>query len=154
MTDEELGRAWASKHGKRPRVFADSMARWSIHWGGHFEIGKFVDELPVVLRSAVRDDEGFDRVFDSETAAYAALGSALRQLVTFADGVRGVSDDPVRVLIEDGDSLARAVRNLLVQNPDGPPDAESWPLWVELLEANRLGWTQAADRVREVMGHE
>lgn len=75
MTDEQLGRAWAAKHGKRPAE-GRRIGRfcWTTNEFGN--TGAIADEL-----ASPGEDCGFwSRGYESESAAYADLGAALRRL--------------------------------------------------------------------------
>lgn len=79
MTDEELGRAWCAKNGKRPWVSGR-------YYDWHPPAGVIPDResnLPFTLHSAFHGHL-------SESAAYAAVGVALRALVAAADEVRSL----------------------------------------------------------------
>lgn len=80
LTDEQLGRQWCERHGRRPKIYSDGRAKWlSPYWVGVFEFGNNADWLSPVVSMVVRDDEP-DGEFSDESSAYAAVGSALRRI--------------------------------------------------------------------------
>lgn len=85
MTDEELGRAWCSANGRRPKVYADGRAKWlPPYWCGAFEFNAYPDWLSPIVSVVVREANP-DGEFADEAAAYAAVGAALRQIRQHAE---------------------------------------------------------------------
>lgn len=83
MTDEELGRAWCEVNGKRPHKSGDGYHSW------------FKTRAVINLRSGPHNLPGelavlWDGTHKTESAAYAALGAALRRVVAFAESVKEV----------------------------------------------------------------
>lgn len=76
MTDEELGRAWAAKHGRSPKVYDDHAMWFHPTWDfGPIDIPSGKSTLSPVVWSVVRR-----MIHPTESAAYAALGAALRRI--------------------------------------------------------------------------
>ncbi len=82
MTNEELGRKWAERHGKRPENRMSCWA-WKPIWGGECQ------ELPLCILEATRvigdshlaetpGGSGSMLSYKTESEAYSALGAAIR----------------------------------------------------------------------------
>lgn len=84
MTDEELGRKWAEKHGKTPHNGDEWWAHEAVELND-----TYASTFPEWLSRCIKG--GVAGIHPSESAAYAALGAALRKLLAFADGVREVT---------------------------------------------------------------
>lgn len=100
MTDEEYGRAWASAVGKAPKA-------WGCYWCWMYQYSKsrapnsksrapianrlpdVLTGLPPLLYGVVRD--GRRLRFPTEAAAYAALGSAVREVRRLVPRLEGES---------------------------------------------------------------
>lgn len=77
MTDEQLGRLWCERNGKRP----DANGRYYDWYPPRVVGASGPHNLSFNLHPAFHGHE-------SEAAAYAAVGAALRKVVTLADEVR------------------------------------------------------------------
>ena len=82
MTDEELGRKWAERQGRTP------------YRGDHVNVYWYPESVPQAVGHTVPDVVapllGVSMCYPTESAAYAALGVALRRVLAFADGVKEV----------------------------------------------------------------
>lgn len=96
MTDEELGRAWCTAHGKRPATFGlfdRSGSNWVWRAGGPRYAGDpdpAATLPPLPLAVLPQTPDWTPNGYPSESAAYAAVGAALRQVWAFADESRKV----------------------------------------------------------------
>ena len=72
LSDEQLGRLWCKRHGKRPTVDAESQW-WQWGWS-----------LPTLLAGYCGG------LFETEAGAYSAVGQALRRVIEVADEVRSM----------------------------------------------------------------
>lgn len=95
MTDEAFGRAWAKQQGKKP-VCRDDQA-WCWYFENSVAMRATVETtLPRVvmeadpMRYGVRTSEHC-KGFDSEAAAYAALGKAVREVHAAVPPLREVA---------------------------------------------------------------
>ena len=73
LSDEQLGRLWCERHGKRPDYVQRGRYpfwRWVYDDGPEYA-------LPLIMIEQMR---GVFRQFTSEAAAYSAVGSALREM--------------------------------------------------------------------------
>lgn len=84
MTDEELGRAWCEANGRRPLRHTDIEDEPGHCMWGNFQFGPLW---------AFFGEPGTGSGYSSESAAYAAVGSALRRVWAFADQSRSQTGD-------------------------------------------------------------
>ena len=83
MTDEELGRAWCAKNGKRPDELRLALPAFRWVCGDNSS-----NALPENVSSRL------GRTWYSTKAdAYAAVGAALRELVADSDTLRALADE-------------------------------------------------------------
>ena len=82
MTDEEYGRAWAKQQGREP--YGDYRHRY--FWFGDNNTSPAGLPVPVIA-VALAAPGVFP--FESESAAYAALGSAVRRVREMVPGLKG-----------------------------------------------------------------
>ena len=94
MTDEELGRAWAGRHGRNPYrvgLWDRDGENWIwLHYGRTYYRSDCSVLPAAVLSELPQTPDWSQNGYRTEADAYAALGAALRNLVAFADGVREV----------------------------------------------------------------
>jgi len=85
VSDEQIGREWCEKNGRRPKVYADGRAKWlSPYWCRAFEFNASPDWLSPIVSVVVREAHP-DGEFADEADAYAAVGAALRQIRQHAE---------------------------------------------------------------------
>lgn len=85
MTDEQLGRAWCERNGKRPDHYPRTGLppwRWTCDDGPTY-----------ALPYEVWDRMAEPSRYETEAAAYAAVGAALRELVADSDELRRIADE-------------------------------------------------------------
>lgn len=83
MTDEELGRAWCAANGKRPNRTSDGYFDWYPPRDPRVIAHQGPANVSAELSAAIMSHL-------SESAAYAAVGAALRRVVALADEVRAL----------------------------------------------------------------
>lgn len=89
LSDEQLGRLWCERHGKRP----DEYPRLRLPpWRWVYDDGP-VYALPRLVWDEIKTGHGTVERFRTEAEAYSAVGAALRELHKRAGEIAAVLGD-------------------------------------------------------------